>query len=573
MSVGNYLVRQLFSIFWNFKKHRKKLIIRGLAGVLLVVFIHIMVSCYYYQVTATYQPSQEELNSLSDLGKKFIVHQDYVAYYVSVVAFIHDSLDLHLGPTYLIEGQDIVPKSPNSVKRYRPKKGDARLLNEVHIHVNHNVQKKGSNWRVAMSDVERLDIYNHSTSHTTTYSILFGIAMIPAAYVAVVLLFFLVMALSGNSCPFIYTYNGQNFVFAGEIYSGAIYPPLERHDYLYLPDLVEENGSYKLKIANQLEEEQHTNLLELMVFDHAADTDILVDKYGNPHAVSNVIKPVSALNLTGDDVLPIVEKEDDLIYIGHDPSRDPPLLDGMILTFEKPMTTDIVELIIEAKNSYWLDFVYQNFREMLGSSYKMWVKKQQNGNPEKMTNWSLSQNIPLSVFLFKDDQWEFQDYFHTVGPMAFKKDILALDLSGTEDGPIRIKLETGSYFWEIGYVGLDQAPGSNISSTIIQLSEAINETGESVKAALLLNDEQYYIQPEIGNEAMLSFPVPEMSGEERTLILHSKGYYQILQDPKGMARIRDLKEIRKSGNFNSYSNELMQAMLAEHMLQNGKRTK
>ena len=336
MSVGNYLVRQLFSIFWNFKKRREKLIVRGLAGMLLMVFIHIMVSCYYYQVTATFQPSQEELNSLSDLGKKFIVHQDYVAYYVSVVAFNKDSLDLHLGPTYLIEGQDIVPKSPNSVKRYRPKKGDARLLNEVHIHVNHNIQKKGSNWRVAMSDVERLDIYNHSTSHTTTYSILFGIAMIPAAYVAVVLLFFLVMALSGNSCPFIYTYDGENYVFAGEIYSGAVYPPLERHDYLYLPDLVEENGSYKLKIANQLEEEQHTNLLELMVFDHAADTDILVDKYGNPHAVSNVIKPVSALNLAGDDVLPIVEKEDDLIYIGHDPSKDPPLLDGVILTFEKP---------------------------------------------------------------------------------------------------------------------------------------------------------------------------------------------------------------------------------------------
>ncbi len=424
-----------------------------------------------------------------------------------------------------------------------------------------------------MSDVERLDIYNHSTSHTTTYSILFGIALIPAAWIALILLWLLANALSGNSCPFIYTYDGENYVFAGEIYSGAIYPPLERHDYLYLPDLVEENGLYKLKIANQLEEEQHTNLLELLVFDHASDTDILVDKYGNPHAIFNLIRPVSALNLAGDDVLPMVEKEDDLIYIGHDPSRDPPLLDGVILVFEKTKTTDKVELVIEAKNSYWLDFVYQNFREMLGSSYKMWVKKQQDGNPEKMTTWSLSQNIPLSVYLLKDDQWEFQDYFHTVGPMAFKKDILELDLDGVGDGPIHIKLETGSYFWEIGYVGLDQTPGSNISSRSIQLLEASNEKGESVKEELLLNDEHYYIQPEIGNEAMLNFSVPAMSGEERTIILHSKGYYQILQDPKGIARIRDLKEIRKSGNFNSYSNELMQSMLAEHVYKNGKRTK
>ncbi len=94
----------------------------------ILILVNIMVSCYYYKITATYQPSQEELTNLSDLGKKFIVHQDYSAYYVSVVAFNNDSLDLHLGPTYLIEGKDIVPKSPNSVKRYRPKKGDARLL-------------------------------------------------------------------------------------------------------------------------------------------------------------------------------------------------------------------------------------------------------------------------------------------------------------------------------------------------------------------------------------------------------------------------------------------------------------
>ena len=100
------------------------------------------------------------------------------------------------------------------------------------------------------------------------------------------------------------------------------------------------------------------------------------------------------------------------------------------------------------------------------------------------------------------------------------------------------------------------------------MDEAVTETGESTKAALLFDDDSYYVQPEIGNEAILTFPVPEQLGEERTIYLHSKGYYQILKDSKGIPKVKALREISKEGNFNVYSNELMQAMLKEYMLSN-----
>jgi hypothetical protein len=388
--------------------------------------------------------------------------------------------------------------------------------------------------------------------------------------VVATLLFFLIMALSGNSCPFIYTFNGEEYVFAGEVYSGAVYPALERDDYLHLPELVDDEGTYRLKIANQLEEEQHTNLLELMVFDHQADNEILVDKYGNPHMLEKPSNPLSAKNLEGTDVLPLLADQDDLIYVGNDPSKDPPRLDGVILTFTKPVNTPSAEVVIEAKNSYWLDFVYQNFRELLGFSYDKWVEKQQERDVDEMVDWSLSQNIPLSLYLWKNDEWIFQDYYHTVGPMAFKMDILQLDLSGVDGDQVTIKLESGSYFWEIGYVGLDPVTQKEIPFTTIQISEAIDELGESVKHNLINDDDKYYFQQNIGNEATVTFHAPEQSSEARSLILHSKGHYHILQDPKGVPKIKALKEIRKSGNFNDYSNELMQAMLDKHVRKNGK---
>ena len=573
MHFGTILSSLARTLVWSpFIKH-KRYIVRIFALLLLMMMAEFAVSCYYYKVTATYAPTPDELNQFSNLGKNFIVHQDYSAYYITDLSLSGDTLILKTGESYYQAGMDIKPVSPNSVKRYRPKKGDARLLNEVHLYVDDQVTKDGTTWTVPMADLQRLDVYNHSTNHTVAYSILFGVAMIPAAYVAVVLLFFLIMALSGNSCPFIYTYNGEEYVFAGEIYSGAVYPPLERHDYLLLPDLVEDGQQYSIKISNQLEEVQHTNLLELMIYDHLEGTEVLVDKYGIPHGINSEIPPLAASSLEGVDVLALVEKADDLIYVGKDPSRDPPLLDGIILTFNKPDKTSRINLIVEAKNSYWLDFVYQNFREMLGISYDMWMKKQKDSDPRKMEDWTLSQNIPLSVYLWKDGDWKFQDYYHTVGPMAFRKDILPLDLTGMEEGPIRIKLESGSYFWEIGYASLG-AEGQELDpATMVSITQAIDESGEDVKNLLTEDDDHYYTQPEIGNEATVSFEVPPEQGMERTIILHSKGYYQIMQDPKGLPRIRDLNEIRKTGNFNRYSNDLMQAMLEEHVFVNGKEKK
>lgn len=573
MHFGTILSSLARTLVWSPFIKRKRYIVRIFALLLLMMMAEFAVSCYYYKVTATYAPTPDELNQFSNLGKNFIVHQDYSAYYITDLSLSGDTLILKTGESYYQAGMDIKPVSPNSVKRYRPKKGDARLLNEVHLYVDDQVTKDGTTWTVPMADLQRLDVYNHSTNHTVAYSILFGVAMIPAAYVAVVLLFFLIMALSGNSCPFIYTYNGEEYVFAGEIYSGAVYPPLERHDYLLLPDLVEDGQQYSIKISNQLEEVQHTNLLELMIYDHLEGTEVLVDKYGIPHGINSEIPPLAASSLEGVDVLALVEKADDLIYVGKDPSRDPPLLDGIILTFNKPDKTSRINLIVEAKNSYWLDFVYQNFREMLGISYDMWMKKQKDSDPRKMEDWTLSQNIPLSVYLWKDGDWKFQDYYHTVGPMAFRKDILPLDLAGMEEGPIRIKLESGSYFWEIGYASLG-AEGQELDpATMVSITQAIDESGEDVKNLLTEDDDHYYTQPEIGNEATVSFEVPPEQGMERTIILHSKGYYQIMQDPKGLPRIRDLNEIRKTGNFNRYSNDLMQAMLEEHVFVNGKEKK
>ena len=93
-----------------------------------------------------------------------------------------------------------------------------------------------------------MDIYNVNQGRTA-FSWIGGFL----AVVFTPFLFTMLLAAVGASCPYIYINTGDEFEFAGEIYSGAVYAPLERNDYLTLPHLVEENGIYKLKISNELQ--------------------------------------------------------------------------------------------------------------------------------------------------------------------------------------------------------------------------------------------------------------------------------------------------------------------------------
>ena len=95
-----------------------------------------------------------------------------------------------------------------------------------------------------------------------------------------------------SSCPFVYTTDGEDYSFAGEIFGGALYPKLERDDYLSLPALKPFENNYHIYLNNQAKEIQSINLAELFVIDHPSNSDVIIDKYGNAFTTTAINKPV-----------------------------------------------------------------------------------------------------------------------------------------------------------------------------------------------------------------------------------------------------------------------------------------
>ncbi len=532
---------------------------RIISWILIVASLNLFSGCMnYFKVRKATGPVAENINTLNDQDKEIILHLDDKAWHIGAITLKEQSLNATIEKEY--ESVLSKPVKEKGANRYKTRKSDnqSQVLNEVHIFITEMSRNPDSSEiSVPLSSIQKIEVYEKDKA-ATAGSWMLGVLGVAAGAVALTSFIFIL-----TSCPFIYTNDGAQYQLAGEIYSGSIRPQLERNDFMKLPVYNKQKTNYQIKIANELREVQHTNLLEMWVFDHSSDLKIWIDKYGNYHTVSDLLSPLSASDFQGTDISGLVGHKDSLFYSSTMSDRELPLTDGMILEFPLPEHADHAKLMIRAKNSFVLDYMFGQFQDQFGNLYKRWNRKQQKASGDQLMQWKIDQNIPLTLSVERNGQWEAIDYFHVAGPVAFKEDILSFPLTGEESSPLKIKLEAGNFFWDIDYVGVDYSADQELNYTVVSATSAIDQSGKDIKTKIQADDRKYYDQPEVGDNAVLSFDFPENTNEARSVFLHSKGWYQILRDPSGTPDREYLETFRQPGRFNRFVNEYMQQLVLE----------
>lgn len=356
---------------------------------------------------------------------------------------------------------------------------------------------------------------------------------------------FAIIALTKESCPFIYSYDGTGFIFDAEPYGGATSVGLKRTEWCGLEHLKETNGEYRIRITNEVDETQHTDELKLVVVDHPQGTRAIPDELGGVHTVAQPVVPLAARDKKGRDILPLV-RENDWIYwqsrLEEKKPDDPAdIRDELIFEFPKPAGATKAKLLFNGCNTLWASQMVKRFLELYGEEVtKCYAAVNAKGTAyENLMNWNLREELyRLQIRAETKEGWVSKGTVVGGGPFISEDKVYTLDLSDTSGDTLKIKFLPPAGFWMLNYLAVDYTDDLSVETIELAPARAVDSTGHDIREALSKNDEEYYVMPNTGNWADVSFLAPpSRPGLTRMVLCKASGFYDIHLDAAGKPRL------------------------------------
>jgi hypothetical protein len=377
-----------------------------------------------------------------------------------------------------------------------------------------------------MQDVQRLWIERRGVSAPRTIGLSVGIAL--AAFGT----FILILAATKQSCPFVYSWDGSGYVFDAEPYGGAITRGMERDDYSELEHVREQNGVYKLLVTNEVDETQYTNLMELWLVDDPKGSRVVSDENGTLRSYTGIQKLSAARDRDGKDLLLWLRDTDRKVWEPDTVAApDGNLRQEVILTFPKPKNATQVNLIANAATGLWGSYMIKRMVELHGRDTAAWLTSL-DGNPAALKSihaWGEREGTyRLPIEVEEPSGWVVRGALPNGGPMLAEDRVIPMDVSHVTGTQLRIRMRPPVGYWAFNSFAVAYGAGKAVTVSHIPANSARTSEGKDVLQDLAVADDRYYPMPDVTDQAELTFPAPpRKAGSERTVFLHSRGWYQL----------------------------------------------
>ncbi len=536
-----------------------------LTWILLIAYVNLLAGCHrYYRAVPVdaegVEKKEASLKKLNEEKKYFILRQGSQGYALSNVVLDQTNMTLTAEPGPLPPEHKLYLNDPGRNKFiYNRKQKQEVVLREVHIFTRDTSGiVAGQTDTFSLSDVTRIDVIEFDQKRTTNSYTVGAIAITLGAALVIALL---AAALTDepdpppppeSSCPYISSFDGGGYTLEGEIYSASIYPSLQREDFLQL-QVKPIDGRYKIKISNELQEIQHTDFADLLVVTHDPSVRIIADPQGKFHSISKEQQPVTALMNNRTDIRDLLQAKDEKSCLFKDDNGVRPA-EEVLLGFKNAEKSTQGKLILSAKTSSWLNYLYGEFTKGFGSHYAKWTKQQEKRPGHELESWAAAQQIPLTVSIKTPGGWKVLQQIKTIGPLIHRDVVVPFETS--QGDAVEFKLSGGYMFWELDYAAIDYSPDLDFTVAGLSPYEATNEKGENVLPQLLKADKSYLVQPNVGDETVLTYKSKkEVKGKAQAVFLHSGGYYTHIRNYKGVPKVAFLKSFEKPGSLVAFSRQ------------------
>ncbi|UCE19258.1 MAG: hypothetical protein JSV84_02600, partial [Gemmatimonadota bacterium] len=298
------------------------------------------------------------------------------------------------------------------------------------------------------------------------------------------------------SCPWVYTWNGSEYVADNDVYSTARGAGREYTDYYALQQpLVEKEGVYSLELREDGAEQSFTDMVQLIVVDHPSSVQIGTDESGNLRTYAGPSVPVSAVQNGSDNVTAGVTAEDGA-----------------------------------GASVYHEDVIIVDFGALDVSAGAIFVLRAIGFQVDDENDWgdNTFQQPTLQIQTINGiGEWETRNTFYPRDNWATG----CYDLAGLlpdSEGDVKVRIYVTSCHTKkyhiVDYVALDGDPQVPVTVTALPPATALHSEGMDVRSDLE-NADGVYAEMLPNQNISLTFPVPVSSGEQRDFVFVSKGYY------------------------------------------------
>ncbi len=342
-----------------------------------------------------------------------------------------------------------------------------------------------------------------------------------------------------KSCPHVYSFNGQGFRLDADPLAGAFLPGGERSDWDRLEHLQAVDGQYRLRIVDELKENNHIDDLSLWVVDHPRGTTVLPTVKGELLSLDDAAPPIRALDGQGHDVLAVVRSADDVAFAGHsadfaDSLRTDPR-ERLRLTFKRPRAAGHAVLWLRAHNAPFAEDSYVRYMALMGPGSEMLLRLSQHSfsYPYRQRIGDEIRRLGLPLWIRTGEGGGPAIEIGPVSPAVQRDFAVPVELPrAAEKTPqaedaekITLTLEMTPLFWEIDQVQLASASPA-ASPLRLRAQSAHTKSGRDVLAVVSSADAQR-VSLSTGDYIEAVFAAPPVSpSSERTVVLDIRGYYE-----------------------------------------------
>jgi hypothetical protein len=359
-------------------------------------------------------------------------------------------------------------------------------------------------------------------------------------------------------CPYIYSFNGSNYVLDAEPLGGAICEGLERTDVSRLENLKSVDGKFKILVKNVNDEQQRIDAMKFVNVKHSSEENVSPDFNRKFYKYKSTVKPITVTNEEGTDITKFFLNNDNVKWLNGLPvdstgiSKNPK--ETITLKFPKPKNAKNAMLLINGGASYFGSNMIKEVLDLKGNKIDEWYKSiYPDSDEQKKLFYAMhrDETYYMDIKIAEGNALRNTGIMKSNGPMVDEDVLYPVSLQNHNSDFVEIVLTPQRNFWKFDCINIiydyDEVSSSDIESLDITYAKDNNNNDEIDK--LSSADKNYYRMPNRGDKTNILINAPkDFTRETNDIFLETTGWYEINLDKNSVPNEQLIESIYNTEN-------------------------